>query len=248
MWYVIDILILGLGVGLILLILKDKDKLPKKERYKRWLGALVVLIICGLLTLLTNHLETKSWNNLRYNTVEEMVAECMPEETIDYVLYYDKYAIIFLNNSNGQIGKWFSTYRDTDGWKATRGYIDRNMRSVSNFNKAELSFIEVDNQSGLDFVIFAPYFQEDLNEILNSVSDTAGSRFEYLRLPSGNEYCYTFVDVDQPGYEISANGSVLKVEDVNFFGGMANYKIIEKQKEDKKLSSFFKIKKKKAGF
>lgn len=51
MWYVIDILILGLGVGLILLILKDKDKLPKKERYKRWLGALVVLIICGLLTL-----------------------------------------------------------------------------------------------------------------------------------------------------------------------------------------------------
>lgn len=50
---------------------------------------------------ITNHLETKSWNNLRYNTVEEMVAECMPEETIDYVLYYDKYAIIFLNNSNG---------------------------------------------------------------------------------------------------------------------------------------------------
>ena len=98
MWYVIDILILGLGVGLILLILKDKDKLPKKERYKRWLGALVVLIICGLFTLLTNHLETKSWNNLRYNTVEEMVAECMPEDTIDYVLYYDKYAIIFLNN------------------------------------------------------------------------------------------------------------------------------------------------------
>ena len=46
------------------------------------------------------------------------------------------------------------------------------------------------------------------------------------------------MDVDQPGYEISANGSVLKVEDVNFFGGMANYKTLEKQKEDKKLSSF----------
>ena len=238
MWYVIDILILGLGVGLILLILKDKDKLPKKERYKRWLGALVVLIICGLFTLLTNHLETKSWNNLRYNTVEEMVAECMPEETIDYVLYYDKYAIIFLNNTSGETMKWFSTCRDSDGWKAVKGYNYGGRRLVTNFNNGQILFIEVDEETGLDSVIFDPYFQEDLNEILNSVSDTAGSRFEYLRLPSGNEYCYTFVDVDQPGYEISANGSVLKVEDVNFFGGMANYKIIEKQKEDKKLSSF----------
>ncbi|MFR9208290.1 MAG: hypothetical protein ACLVKR_08230 [Lachnospiraceae bacterium] len=198
-------------------------KMPPKMRYKAWIAIVLTAILSSSLMFLSGSWRRNFYDTYRYDTVEEMVKTCMPGETIDDILYYDKYAIIFLNDTEDASMQWFPAVKDLNGWKG----IDINNinfnRFIGNFNNGNFRIIEVDVETGLDFIAYYPYKKYE-EETKNIIFDSENSEFKYLKLSSGYELCYTFVDIDKSGYGITVHGETLKMDEIDFrFSHMYDY-------------------------
>lgn len=214
-WRELGFIIFVFGIIIITIIIKYKKQVILNKKYWIWIIIIAIVIVCIVPISITRFLEKKETDLKRFSTIEEMAEVCMPDETIDYVLYYEKYAIVFLNDSDGEAMNWHPTNRNSNGWKGIDLKDFDYMRSILNINEGNLKIITVDREIGLDFIAYYPYKKYE-EETKNKIFDSENSEFKYLKLPSGYEMCYTFVDIDKPGYEITVHGETLKMDDIDF--------------------------------
>ena len=207
----LPVIIVLLSIVILGLIIIWMVKMPPKKRYKAWIAIVLTAILFSSLMFLSGSWRRNFYDTYRYDTVEEMVKTCMPGETIDDILYYDKYAIVFLDDSDEQAMNWFSTEKDENGWKG----VDKNnityYRFIITKSEGMFTFMEIDKATSLDLVLFTSFNGHLKNT--DVIKDTLGSKYELLELPSGYINYYTFVDIDKPGFDIMINGTSIKVQD-----------------------------------
>ena len=211
--YILAILFVAGGVAaLIFAIILPKRLKNRKHVFWRagFIGLSVLFIIAGV------WMEGLAWESKRFNTVEEMTESCIRGEQLKDVIYYEDYAVLYIQKETGDWGDCCIAQKDEKGWRAyQRNSKTRLIRGfLGNMNILALEI----NEEGLDFICVEPNYwdlamrdnPEDFFQ--HKVTDSAGREFAY-KIVKGLDrpIYYTFADADVPGYEVSIDEESISI-------------------------------------
>ena len=221
-----DIILLISCILFIILLIKRRNA-PKEKNKNYLIYIIIILILTLIFGIVLNSIKTNTYKTHKYDTIEQLVKQTTPSYIIEDILYYENYAIVFLYNEHEKKMKWYSTSRDDEGWN---NFYLNNERTIVNFYGKECTIFELDENTGLDCIIFYSLEKGNIEEGLeNRICDTYNSKFRRLELTSGYDLCYAFADVDDPGYQVNIDGKDLIINDIDFSYSLYNYEFYNKE-------------------